>query len=198
VDKYRAYGIRLQFYFQSIGQLKKCFPDGQDQTFLSNVTQVYAGVNDLPTAEYVSKRLGEATIVTRSGGTNSGSSITSSVGGSSRGSSSGQSDNWQQTARQLLKPEEVMALDERTGITFTPGVPPIRTRLVRAYEEPHLGRLRLWERFKAAADVFTGSLLLMLGSGLLAMAFSKCSQDRVATKQTPARNEQQFFAPNAR
>ena len=42
VDKYRGYGIRLQFYFQSISQLKKCFPDGQDQTLLS---QCVAGVH---------------------------------------------------------------------------------------------------------------------------------------------------------
>src|SRR6185503_20333394 len=37
VDKLRGYGIRLQFYYQSLGQLKKCFPNGQDQTLLSNV-----------------------------------------------------------------------------------------------------------------------------------------------------------------
>ena len=53
VDKYRGYGLRLQFYYQSLGQLKKCFPDGQDQTLLSNVTQVFFGINDLPTAQYV-------------------------------------------------------------------------------------------------------------------------------------------------
>jgi len=58
VDKYRGYGVRLQFYYQSLGQLKKCFPDGQEQTLLSNVSQVFFGVNDLGTAEYVSNRLG--------------------------------------------------------------------------------------------------------------------------------------------
>ncbi|MBC7818250.1 MAG: type IV secretory system conjugative DNA transfer family protein, partial [Planctomycetaceae bacterium] len=36
VDKFRGFGIRLQFYYQSLGQLKKCFPNGQDQTLLSN------------------------------------------------------------------------------------------------------------------------------------------------------------------
>jgi type IV secretion system protein VirD4 len=33
-----------------------------------------------------------------------------------------------------LKPEEVLALDERTAITFTPGIPPIWTTLERYYE----------------------------------------------------------------
>ena len=69
VDKYRGYGVRLQFYYQSVSQLRKCFPDGQEQTLLSNVSQVLFGTNDLPTAEYVSNRLGEQTIVVSSGGT---------------------------------------------------------------------------------------------------------------------------------
>ncbi len=34
VDKFRGYGVRLQLYYQSLGQLKKCWPDGQDQTVL--------------------------------------------------------------------------------------------------------------------------------------------------------------------
>ncbi len=74
VDKYRGYGVRLQFYYQSVSQLKKCFPDGQEQTLLSNVSQVFFGTNDLPTAEYVSNRLGEQTIVVSSGGTSTGTS----------------------------------------------------------------------------------------------------------------------------
>lgn len=51
IDKYRGYGIRLQLYFQSMGQLKKNFPEGHEQTLLSNATQVYFGVNDNLTAE---------------------------------------------------------------------------------------------------------------------------------------------------
>ena len=74
VDKYRGYGVRLQFYYQSVSQLRKCFPDGQEQTLLSNVSQVFFGTNDLPTAEYVSNRLGEQTIVVTSGGTGTGTS----------------------------------------------------------------------------------------------------------------------------
>ena len=141
VDKYRGYGVRLQFYYQSLGQLKKCFPDGQDQTLLSNVSQVFFGVNDLPTAEYVSNRLGEETIVVTSGGTSTGTSRQSS--GNGEGSTAPRrimSDNWPQHGRKLLKPEEVMALADRTAITFTPGVPPIWTTLVRYYEEPNLGQ----------------------------------------------------------
>lgn len=135
VDKYRGYGVRLLFLYQSLGQLKKCFPDGQEQTLLSNVTQVFFGVNDQQTAEYVSARLGEATITTESGGTNRGSSIQRSPQGETTSFSSGDNANWQYMGRKLLKPEEVTALPERVAVTFVPGVPPIATRLVRFYEK---------------------------------------------------------------
>jgi len=135
VDKYRGYGLRLQFYYQSLGQLKKCWPEGQDQTLLSNTSQVFFGVNDQQTAEYVSARLGDETIVLSSGGTSRGTSYQSGENGQrSTSHSSNQNDNWNQQARRLLKPEEVMALPERIAISFVPGVPPIRTRLVRYYE----------------------------------------------------------------
>lgn len=93
VDKYRGYGVRLQFYYQSLGQLKKCWPEGQDQTLLSNTTQVYFGCNDNETAEYVSNRLGECTIIVDSGGTNTGTSKTKAEK-TSYCSSTGASKNW--------------------------------------------------------------------------------------------------------
>jgi type IV secretion system protein VirD4 len=135
VDKLRGYGVRLTFFYQSLGQLRKCFPDGQDQTLLSNTTQVFFGVNDQQTAEYVSARLGEETIVTESGGTSEGTSTQCSRQGDSTSYSSNSNHNWQYMGRKLLKPDEVIALPERTAITFTPGVPPIATRLVRYYEK---------------------------------------------------------------
>ena len=106
------------------------------------MSQVFFGVNDMPTAEYVSNRLGEETIVVSSGGTSTGTSRQSSSNGQggSSSSSSNQSDNWAQHGRKLLKPEEVLALPDRTAITFTPGVPPIWTTLVRYFEEPNLGQ----------------------------------------------------------
>jgi len=164
VDKYRGYGVRLQFYFQSVSQLRKSFPDGQDQTLLSNVSQVFFGINDLPTAEYVSNRLGDETIVVRSGGTSTGKSWQSSNNGNgSTSSSSNASDNWAQQGRKLLKPEEILALSDRIVITFTPGVLPIWTTRIRYFEERNLARQPgRWERFKAMANVVAGSLILLL------------------------------------
>jgi type IV secretion system protein VirD4 len=176
VDKYRGYGVRLQFYYQSVSQLRKSFPDGQDQTLLSNVSQVFFGINDLPTAEYVSNRLGEETIVVRSGGTSTGHSRQGSNQGTSYTSSSNQNDNWAQQGRKLLKPDEILALSDRVAITFTPGVPPIWTNRIRYFEERNLWRRPgWWPRFMAMANVVSGSLILLLVmSGFLVMV---CTQN---------------------
>ena len=104
VDKYRGYGIRMQFYFQSLGQLQKCFPRGQDQTLLSNCAQVFMAVNDNQSADYISTRLGEQTIIVQSGGTSSSSSHTSNSGAhpsDSSGYTTTTNSNWQQQARKL-------------------------------------------------------------------------------------------------
>jgi type IV secretion system protein VirD4 len=124
-----------------MGQLKLCWPEDQGQTLLSNSSQVFFGVNDLPTAEYVSNRLGSATIIVASGGSNTGRSSSSTFGGSwNTGRSSGRNDNWSQMGRKLLNPDEVLNLDPRTAVAFTPGVPPVFTQLVRYFEESGLMR----------------------------------------------------------
>jgi len=168
VDKYRGYGVRLQFYYQSVGQVKKCFPEGQEQTLLSNVSQIFFGVNDKDTAQYVSDRLGEETIIVTSGGTSSGTTRQEPMVGQSTISHSTQrSDNWAQQARRLLKPEEVAGLPTRVAITFTPGVPPVRTTLIRYYEEklPTAVAL-LWEK----VVIFARSVMfLVISLGLAGM-----------------------------
>jgi type IV secretion system protein VirD4 len=136
VAQLRGYGLRLFFFYQSMGQLKLCFPEGKDQTFLSNMdNQVFFGLNDVETAEYVSTRLGEATIGIRqeSGGESSSTSY-DPQGQASRSVSSNTGWNASETARKLLKPEEVLALPERQAVVFTPEIPPFISRLVRHYE----------------------------------------------------------------
>ena len=177
VDKFRGYGVRLLLLYQSLGQLKKCFPEGQDQTLLSNVTQVFFGVNDQQTAEYVSNRLGEYTQVVASGGTSSGvSRQDSQQGGGSTSYSSNANDNWQQQGRKLLKPEEVTAMNERVAITFTAGVPPIWTWLVRYYEKEFATPRGMggWKMgFDTACLFLTVSVLAaMFTAGLLNNAFN--------------------------
>ncbi|OWK42101.1 type IV secretory system conjugative DNA transfer family protein [Fimbriiglobus ruber] len=162
VDKFRGYGIRLLFLYQSLGQLKVCWPKGQEQTLLSNVTQVFFGVNDPETAEYVSKRLGQETILVESGGSSSGRSTQHSQQGSNFSYSSNTNYNWAQHGRSLLQPSEVIALPERLAITFTPGVPPIATWLARHYENDFRADqgIRLWKAIFDTACLFISVTIL--------------------------------------
>lgn len=158
----RGFGARLQFYYQAVGQLKTCWREGRDQALMANCTRVYFSVNDYETAEQVSKQLGDATIVVKSGGTNTGGStqVNSPEPSSSRTESWGANDNWQLHGRPLLKPEEVIALNPRIAVTFAPGVRPICTALTR-YFEPGKAESR-WTRLRTAAEVVTTAVLMLL------------------------------------
>jgi type IV secretion system protein VirD4 len=174
LDKYRGYGIRLLLLYQSMGQLKKCWPDGADQTLLSNVSQVFFGVNDHQTAEYVSNRLGEHTIAVASGGSSTGGSLqTSDVNpGTSTSASWNSNENWNQVGRKLLRPEEVMGLDTRTAITFCPGTPPIATTLIRYFEE-QLGKAPFWPALRTALRSVKLCLMATVMAGAVTMAVER-------------------------
>lgn len=157
----------------------ECWPEGQSQTFLGCTTQIFFGVNALQTAEYVSNRMGDATIVTESGGTNTGwgrsGGTTYSCHPSSNlgwNSSGGNSTNWSLMARRLLKPDEVMALHPLTAITFTPGYRPIMTRLVRYFEEPALFRTSLFSGFGSSLKELFKATCFAVGGLILAYAFT--------------------------
>jgi type IV secretion system protein VirD4 len=197
VDKYRGYGVRLQFYLQSLGQLKLCFPSDQGQTLLSNTTKVFFGTNDIQTAEFVSKSVGNETIVVDSGGHNSGwSKNRGSSSGSSHSESSGSSysggssRNWQQQSRELLKPDEIIALDPRIAITLTPGVRPVWTRLVRYYEEKALFRHRGWLTRVAAAG-----WTLLVSAALLVTAIAAAAALTSELSDVLGQQQKQQVAP---
>jgi type IV secretion system protein VirD4 len=188
----RGFGLRLQLYYQDIGQLKKCWENPQG--VLANTTQIYFGCNDIETAQHLSKSIGPETIVVNSGGRNSGwsNSYGSSSGhgyseNSNRSYSGGTSSNWQQQSRELLKPDEIIALDPRVAITLTPGLRPIRTRLVRSYEEKSL-----FKRRGLLAYLFAAVWTLLLSASLLTFTLaaavaltSACGKLLQQQNQTP-------------
>lgn len=157
LDKYRAYGIRLQMYYQSLAQLKKLFPNDQDQTALSNLTQVYFALNDNPSAEQVSNRLGEETMMVESGGWNRSYSSPSGLGAQGHPTeSTSTSRNWSLMGRKLMKPEEILTMNPRLAVTFVAGQRPILTWLDRYYEQDsRKGRL-------SRSDALVFSLLICL------------------------------------
>lgn len=155
VDKYRGYGVRLQFYLQSLGQLQKFGKEGQDQTLLSNTTQVFFGVSDPSTARYVVSRLDKETVWVAGGGGNTGwSQQFDARGGVSNTSSGGESWDRKQNARELLTAGEVMTLPQDVAITFTPGVPPLCTKLIKYYQEDLAAQPSVFRR--AVKTMWTG------------------------------------------
>jgi len=175
----RGYGVRLFLLYQSMAQLERCFPDGQAETLLSNCdNQIFFGLNDVKTAEYVSTRMGETTITIHQASGGTSHSRSHDLQGSSTTSYSSNSGwNASETGRKLLKPEEVLALDERIAVVFTPSVPPLFTYLVRYYEPdfktaPGMSgrgerlRLALWCLRYALTAAAVGGLALMVALAL--------------------------------
>jgi type IV secretion system protein VirD4 len=130
----RGFNMKVTAIFQSMAQLRKLFPPGQEGVLLANTSQIFFAINEVEEAKYVASRLGEETIVVESGGTShSTTSQSGQQGGYSYSTST--NHNWQQMGRSLLKPEEVIGLHPRVALTFTPGRPPIFTWLTRYYEK---------------------------------------------------------------
>ena len=107
------------------------------------------------------------------------------MGQTSASESVTRNDNWAPQARRLLKPEEVTALPGRLAITFTPGVPPLLTNLIRFYEEkiePAKSN-RTW----AKAGIFARCLWF-----LVAGLFMAASLTVIVNDQMPAYRASEF------
>lgn len=153
LSRYRSYGARLFLIYQCVSQLKQAFPDSDGEELLSNAVQIYFGANTHETCEAISARLGDSTIVVRSGSGSVGYSTQSSAPAmsapsQSRTYSTNDADNWAPHGRRLLTAAEVATLPRDLAITFVSGLPPILTRLVPYHLNPRLGQrtaaLRRW------------------------------------------------------
>lgn len=174
VSTMRGMGIRLWFFFQSLDQVKKCFGE-RASTFLDNIdTQQYFGLNAFESAETISKRAGDATILIRqvndsisrsrphvhgAGGHQQGASTTTNHG-----------TTYSEKGRRLFMPDEVLTLPEDLSLVFHRNLPVITTRLFRYFETPEfvrgaVGKLR---RFALARIILCFLIFAILG--LIALA----------------------------
>jgi type IV secretion system protein VirD4 len=109
----RGYGVQLWPVLQDLNQLKALYQE-RWESFLGNAGVVIGyGPNDLTTAEWMSKRAGESTVVAK--GYNHGDSTNKGGGGSSEGFS------FQQAQRRLLLPHELMDLPKGCGLVWPAG-----------------------------------------------------------------------------
>ncbi|WP_020474156.1 type IV secretory system conjugative DNA transfer family protein [Zavarzinella formosa] len=192
----RGFSLRVQMYMQGLAQLEHCFPE-QSQTILGNVTQVFFGVNDFQTAEYISKRLGEFTTVyrTSSTGGNKGRSL-DNHGHDSMSSGSNTGINENRHARALLQPGEVLNLGDQIALIFSPGLPPLLTRLARCYQRgfrsaPHLGQRR--RRFLALHCLLIALFSVAVPCLMLAPTLTK-SPVKPVEQNAPAKSVEQKSA----
>lgn len=112
----RGYGVDFTLIVQGLDQLKVAYADAA-HTILNNCAyKWFCNVNDLESAEYLSKMLGKKTVRTSSGGTN----LTTGSSGGSKSTSTSHGE----TGRLLLMPDELLNLGRDTAILLAPGTKP--------------------------------------------------------------------------
>ena len=130
----RGYGIRLFFFFQSVDQVAECFGERATR-FLDNIgLQLYFGTNAYESAEAISKRSGDATILIES--LNRTSSFSRSFGGvkdQPGSTSTGDSVTSSEMGRPLFRPDEVLRLRDDLGLLFYRNMPVMPIKLLRYY-----------------------------------------------------------------
>jgi type IV secretion system protein VirD4 len=196
----RGYGVRLWFIYQSMGQLTKCFGEGAAD-FLNNFdTQQYFGVNTVQTADEISKRIGDATVLVES--LNKTTSRSRPTGHGAHGQEAGQvsasaSLTTSEVARRLVKAEEIIRLPEDLAIVFHRNLPPIPCRLVRYYADPEFRRGGTGEaRRLGLRAAIAGLCVLLLGATMLAAAVA-ILQESAAPRQDQYVFPAQPFGPDA-
>jgi type IV secretion system protein VirD4 len=135
-DAGRKYGINLCLLYQSLGQLRGAFGTaGQRAWFDSSYLKCFAAIQDLDTAEMLSRACGEFTAL--------GDSFTEGSGSSSgrdyNSHSTHRSSSQQHLARRLIKPEEILQrLQYDEQIVLIQNAAPLRCGRAIYFRRPDL------------------------------------------------------------
>lgn len=110
----RSRNIAAMMFLQSLSQLKNLYKNDVWEIFLDGCSTImYLGNTNSPsTAEFISKKLGKATIDKR-------------TEGESKGQQHSSSHNFDNMARSLMEPDEVERLPKNRCIVFVSGEPPV-------------------------------------------------------------------------
>jgi len=179
----RGYGIRLWFFFQDLGQLQACYGKHASIMLGNMQTQQYFAINNDDTAEAVSKRIGDATILVDT--QNGGGGTSWPTGPGPNGPQPGnRSYSWgwstSATGRRMFKPEEIRVLPEDLALIFHKNMSVIPARLLRYFDAPE---------FKNGGDGRQGGmglacLLTMAASVFISAAMIPVS-DEISRPVTP-------------
>ena len=119
--------IMSTIILQNISQLKALFKDEWESIIGNADSFVYLGGNEQSTHKYISELLGKETIDTR----------TSSQ---SKGRNGSFSQNFQQTGRELMTPDEVRRLDNKNAIVLIRGEKPVIDEKYDILKHPNIHR----------------------------------------------------------
>lgn len=108
----RSYNISCSIILQNIAQIKGMFEKTWENIIGNCDTFLYLGGNEQSTHKYVSELLGKATIDTR-------------TSGQTKGSHGSYTQNFQQTGRELMTPDEVRQMDNKFALLFIRGEHPV-------------------------------------------------------------------------
>lgn len=162
----RGYGIRIWLFFQSLDQMKVCYGEHAPVMLDNLATQQFMGINSFETADYLSKRLGDATILveSRNGGTSTSrpNRSGSQEGAGSTTTSEGYSVAEQ--ARRVIRPEEWLVLPESVAIVFHKNRPPIVAEMVRYYDAPEFASGGTGRSRGLGVSALAASLLVLAAS----------------------------------
>ena len=123
----RSRNIMSTIILQNISQLKALFKDDWEGIIGNADSFVYLGGNEQSTHKYISELLGKETIDTK----------TSSQ---SKGRNGSYSQNFQQTGRELMTPDEVRRLDNKNAIVLIRGEKPVIDEKYDILKHPNIHR----------------------------------------------------------
>jgi type IV secretion system protein VirD4 len=168
----RGYGIRIWLFFQSLGQLQKCYGEST-QTILDNIaTRQYFGTRTFQSADELSKAIGDATILLKS--LNATTSHSRPTGGSGSGPQPGSvststSITTSETGRRLLKPEEVLTLPDNLALVFHKNCHVMPLWLLKYYDAPEFRSGGDGSNRELGLTGMVSALAMLFGGGALAI-----------------------------
>lgn len=164
----RSAGVRLLLAYQSDSQVTAAFKGKPTLLYDNCSTQIYLGAaSSYESAERLSKSIGDWTQVVESYGENNSWSWQSGQQGGQ--ASQGNTLNFSVAGRALLRPEEILTLDNDCMIVLQRGVAPILAERVKWFADPEFNtalpkrrKPSLWNRMSVGFRVWAVSVVILV------------------------------------
>jgi type IV secretion system protein VirD4 len=130
----RGYGVRLWLLVQDLAQVRATYGPRTD-SLLANAAVFQAfGTNDVQTAEYLSRRTGQTTVLSASENRSTGESFHRAMLPTRQ---RGEAYSSSESGRPLLTPDEIMRLEPGTELLFVAGAEPLLVDRINYLQDPY-------------------------------------------------------------